>query len=71
MLSNLFGSRPKTYKYSEELLADKELDAVMVAAGDHQHARVLAEVVRAGKSCYCEKPMANTLEDAKLARDTK
>ena len=27
------------------------------------------EVVRAGKDCYCEKPMANTLEDAKLARD--
>jgi predicted dehydrogenase len=66
----LFGTRPKTYKYSEELLADRELDAVMIATGDHQHARILAEVVRAGKSCYCEKPMANTLEDAKLARDT-
>ena len=64
----VFGSRPKTYKYSEELLADKELDAVMIATGDHQHARLLAEVVRAGKDAYCEKPMANTLEDAKLAR---
>ncbi len=63
------GSKPKTYKYSEEMLADKELDAVMIATGDHQHARVLAEVVKAGKDCYCEKPMANTLEDAKLARD--
>lgn len=66
----LFGIRPKTYKYSEELLADRELDAVMIATGDHQHARILAEVIRAGKDCYCEKPMANTLEDAKLARDT-
>ncbi|MBV9248425.1 MAG: Gfo/Idh/MocA family oxidoreductase [Acetobacteraceae bacterium] len=66
----LFGTRPKTYKYSEELLADPNLDAVMIATGDHQHARILAEVVRAGKDCYCEKPMANTLEDAKLARDT-
>src|SRR5438874_6978264 len=64
------GPRPKTYKYSEEMLADKELDAVMIATGDHQHARLLAEVVKAGKDCYCEKPMANTLEDAKLARDT-
>ena len=52
------------------LLADRDLDAVMIATGDHQHARILAEVVRAGKDCYCEKPMANTLEDAKLARDT-
>jgi predicted dehydrogenase len=66
----LFGSRPRTYKYPEELLADPQLDAVMVATGDFQHARILAEVVRAGKDCYCEKPMANTLEDAKLARDT-
>ena len=66
----LFGTRPKTYKYSEEMLADPELDAVMIGTGDHQHARILAEVVRAGKDCYCEKPMANTLEDARLARDT-
>ncbi len=66
----LFGTRPKTYQYSEEMLADPQLDAVMIATGDHQHAKILAEVVRAGKDCYCEKPMANTLEDAKLARDT-
>jgi predicted dehydrogenase len=65
----IFGKKPKTYQYSEELLADPGLDAVMIGTGDHQHARLLAEVVRAGKDCYCEKPMANTLEDAKLARD--
>src|ERR1041385_3103431 len=69
-VERLFGRRPKTYQYSEELLADRELDAVMIGTGDHQHARILAEVVRAGKDCYCEKPMANTIEDAKLARDT-
>ncbi len=68
-VQRIFGTKPKTFKYSEEMLADKELDAVMIATGDHQHARILAEVVRAGKDCYCEKPMANTLEDAKLARD--
>jgi predicted dehydrogenase len=65
----LFGHRPKAFQYSEEMLADRELDAVMIATGDHQHARVLAEVVRAGKDCYCEKPMANTVDDAKLARE--
>src|SRR5262249_45444317 len=69
-VQQLFGKRPKTFQYSEELLADKDIDGVMIATGDHQHARVLAEVVRAGKDCYCEKPMANTIEDAKLARDT-
>jgi hypothetical protein len=65
----LFGRRPRTYRYSEEMLADRELDAVMIATGDHQHAKILIEVVRAGKDCYCEKPMANTLDEAKLARD--
>ncbi len=69
-VQELFGKRPKTYQYSEELLADSGLDAVMIGTGDHQHAKLLAEVVKAGKDCYCEKPMANTLEDAKLARDT-
>jgi predicted dehydrogenase len=65
----LFGQRPKTHQYSEDLLADRDLDAVIVSTGDHQHARLLADVVNAGKDCYCEKPMANTLADAKLARD--
>jgi predicted dehydrogenase len=65
----LFGQSPKPYKYSEEMLADPQLDAVMIATGDHQHAKILAQVVGAGKDCYCEKPMANTMEDAVLARN--
>jgi predicted dehydrogenase len=68
-VKRLFGNDPRSFQYSEEMLVDKDLDAVMIATGDHQHARILAEVVRAGKDCYCEKPMANTLEDAILARD--
>ncbi len=60
----------KQFKYSEDMLNMKELDAVMIATGDHQHAKILAEVVNAGKDCYCEKPMAQDIEDAKLARDT-
>ncbi len=46
----------------------QELDAVMIATGDFQHAKILAEVVGAGKDCYCEKPMAIDVDDAKLAR---
>lgn len=65
----LFGAEPKQFKYSEEMLNMPELDAVMIATGDHQHAKILAEVVKAKKDCYCEKPMATDLADAKLARD--
>src|SRR6266516_3870701 len=31
----LFGKRPKAFQYSEEMLADPDLDAVMIGTGDH------------------------------------
>jgi predicted dehydrogenase len=65
----LFGTDVKQFKYSEEMLKMPELDGVMIGTGDFQHAKILAEVVRAGKDCYCEKPMATDIEDAKLARN--
>jgi predicted dehydrogenase len=64
----LFGNDVKQFKYSEEMLKIPELDGVMIGTGDFQHAKLLAEVVRAGKDCYCEKPMAIDVEDAKMAR---
>ena len=64
----LFGTEVKQFKYSEEMLQMPELDAVMIATGDFQHAKLLAEVVKAGKDCYCEKPLSTDVEDAKLAR---
>ncbi len=65
----LFGQRPRTYQYSEELLADPDIDAVMIATGDHQHVMPMLKAIKAGMDCYVEKPLANRLEDAKLARD--
>jgi len=65
----LFGTEVKQFKYSEELLKMPDLDAVMIGTGDFQHSKLLAEVVLAGKDCYCEKPMSTDVEDAKLARN--
>ena len=65
-----FKLEPKQYKYSEEMLANKDIDAVMIATGDFQHAKLCTEVVRAGKDCYVEKPFSTDLEEAKQARDT-
>ena len=64
-----FNTDVKQFKYSEDMLQMNNLDAVMIATGDHQHGRILAEVVKAGKDCYCEKPMAEDIAEAKLARD--
>jgi predicted dehydrogenase len=64
-----FGHEPHAYQYSEEMLAGKDIDGVMIATGDFQHAKLCAEVVLAGKDCYVEKPFANVLAEAKEARD--
>ena len=65
----LFGTDVKQFKYSEDMLKMPELDAVMIGTGDFQHAKLLAEVVKAGKDCYCEKPMAIDVDDAKFCKE--
>ena len=64
-----FHLKPQTYKYSEEMLARKDIDGVMIATGDFQHAKLCIDVVRAGKDCYVEKPFANVLSEAIEARN--
>jgi predicted dehydrogenase len=68
-VKKMFGTDPQPYKYSEQMLARNDIDGVMIATGDFQHAKLCAEVVRAGKDCYVEKPFANVLSEAKEARD--
>ena len=64
-----FDLEPQSYQYSEEMLARKDIDGVMIATGDFQHAKLCSAVVQAGKDCYVEKPFANVLAEAKEARD--
>src|SRR6185312_924184 len=68
-VQQLFGSRPRMFQYSEQMLALPDIDGVMIATGDFQHAKLCTEVVKAGKDCYVEKPFANVLSEAKEARD--
>ena len=62
------------YRNNEELLANKDVDAVFIATSDFQHAIHTIEAVRAGKDSYTEKPLAETMEDAravlKAVKDT-
>jgi predicted dehydrogenase len=64
-----FGADPASYKYSEDMLARKDIDGVMIATGDFQHAKLCIDVVSAEKDCYVEKPFANVLDEAKEARN--
>jgi predicted dehydrogenase len=65
----VYGRAPHAYQYMEDLLAQKDIDAVIVATADFQHASILRMVAEAGNDAYCEKPMANDLAEAKAARD--
>ena len=48
----------------DELLADPELDAVAVASPVPTHAALAERVLRAGKHCFVEKPLAQSLAEA-------
>jgi predicted dehydrogenase len=61
------GGEPVKQARYADVLAMKDIDGVIIATPDHQHARQLMQAVRAGKDVYCEKPMANTLAEAKAA----
>jgi predicted dehydrogenase len=50
-----------------ELLADPDLDAVVLATPVPTHARLAVDVLAAGKHCFVEKPLALTSADAQLA----
>ena len=60
------GARSPTPGHSdlEALLADDELDAVIIATPDKLHAKQAIAAARAGKHVLCEKPMTTSKEDA-------
>ncbi|HEY2931569.1 MAG TPA: Gfo/Idh/MocA family oxidoreductase [Acidobacteriota bacterium] len=60
------GKKIATARNNDELYDRKDIDAVIVATADFQHARHAVEAVRAGCDAYVEKPLANTMEDARL-----
>lgn len=54
----------KAYTNYEELLANKEIDAVSVCTPNYLHAPVSIAALQAGKHVLCEKPMATSKVEA-------
>jgi predicted dehydrogenase len=55
----------KAYKDYRELLANKDIDYVLIATPEHWHYQMTVDAIDAGKHIYCEKPMTQTVEQAK------
>ena len=51
-----------------ELIARKDIDAVMIAAQDHWHSLIATAAAAAGKDMYCEKPLGVSVEDCQVIR---
>lgn len=64
-----FGRAPQAFRNVDEILAQKDIDAVLISTPDHSHSALLRMAVEAGKDVYVEKPMGNVLAEAKAARD--
>jgi len=64
----------KIYEKFEDLLEDKNVDAVVIATPDHQHARIAIAACKAGKDIYLEKPVTFTIFEGqklrKIVRET-
>lgn len=62
-------SGTRMYHDYRELLADKEIDAVLISTPDHQHAPQAVHAVRAGKHVYLQKPAALTIAEGRMMAD--
>ena len=65
-IQKVSGSQITPVRNNDELYARKDVDAVLIATADFQHARHGAEAVNAGRDAYVEKPTAHTMDDARL-----
>lgn len=54
------GGKARPYKTHHDLLADKSIDAVVVATPDHWHRQIILDSLQAGKDVYSEKPLTYT-----------
>lgn len=57
------GAKAKEYSDYRALLADKSIDAVVIATPDHWHKQQAIEAFAAGKDVYLEKPMTYAIDD--------
>ncbi len=63
------GREPLATPRFAEVVARKDIDAVVIGTPDHQHCTQLVEAVEAGKDVYVEKPLAMNMRELLRAYD--
>src|SRR5580698_9191067 len=58
------------YHDHQELLLNKDIDAVVISTPDHWHALTAMHAVRAGKDVYLQKPASLTISEGRVMADT-
>lgn len=54
-----------TTKDYKEILADQEIDAVLICSSTNTHSPISVEAIKAGKHVFCEKPIDHDIEKIK------
>ena len=60
---NIDASKIKVYDDYRKLLAQKDIDAVIIGTPDHWHALIMIHACEAGKDVYVEKPVGNSITE--------
>ncbi len=58
--------KPMWYRDYRKLLENKDIDVVIIGTPDHWHCLQLTDALQAGKDVYCEKPIANSIQEANI-----
>ena len=67
--SALIGTSPAKYKDYRELLADKDVEAVIIAVPLFEHYQITKDTLQAGKHTFCEKSLVFKPEEVHALRD--
>ncbi len=66
-----WGNQIFTTRDYRELLAKKDIDAVLICTPDHWHQKIAIDAMNAGKHVYCEKPMVQKITEGMALVDTQ